>query len=42
MYARAFLQGRNRDADVANRHIDKAGKVGQTGRLGLTYTHYHV
>ena len=36
--------GRNRDADVQNGRMDTAekGKVGQTGRSGLTHTHDHV
>ena len=31
MYSRTFLQGRTRDADVANRHIDKAGRWDKLG-----------
>ena len=39
-----YLQDRNRDADTEDEHVDTGGKgtVGQIGRLGLTYLHYHV
>ena len=39
-----YLQGRNRDTDVQNRHVDTAGKerVGKTERLALTYRQYLV
>ena len=38
------MQGRNRDTDIENGHVDMGGKerVGQIGRLGLTYIHYHA
>ena len=40
----AYFQVRKRGSDIENRHVDTAGRgiVGQTGGLGLTYTHYHV
>ena len=36
---------KNRDTDVENGHVDtelRKWSGGQTGRLGLTYIHYHV
>ena len=43
-YRRTYLQGRKRDVDLENGHVDMGwrGRVGQIGRLGLTYIHYHV
>ena len=41
-YRWTYLQGRNRDADLAIRHVDTGsgkGTVGQTGRAALTCTH---
>ena len=39
-----YFQGRNRDADVENGLVDTLGKgrVGQIGKLGLTYIYYHL
>ena len=39
------MQGRNRDTDIEDRHMDMAvGKerAGQIGRVGLMYIHHHV
>ena len=38
------MQGRNRDTDVENRHVDTEREVegGTNRRLGLTYIHYYV
>ena len=43
-YWRAYLQGRNREADMENRLEDTAGKerVGWISRVALRYVHYHV
>ena len=40
----AYLQGRNREADMENRLEDTAGKerVGWISRVALRYVHYHV
>ena len=39
-----YFQGKNRDPDVENEHMDTGGKgrVGQIERVALTYIHYHV
>ena len=40
-----YLQGRNSDADLENRHEDAGlgeGEVGQMGSVALTYIRYHV
>ena len=39
-----LLQGRDRDAGIENGHLDteEKGRVGQIGRLGFAYIHYHV
>ena len=43
LYRWTYLQGRNRDADIKNRHVDTGGWgeewVGRIGRLALTYIH---
>ena len=41
-YRWSYLQSRNRDTDVENKHMDTKGEeeVGWIGRLGLTYIHY--
>ena len=43
-YRATSFQGRNRDADIENGHVHtgEEGRIGQTGKLGLTYTPYHV
>ena len=42
-YGWSYLQSRNRDKDVENKHMDpnKEGGVGWIGRLGLTYIRQH-
>ena len=39
---RRCFQGRNRNVDIENGHVDRGreGKVGRIERLGLTYIHY--
>ena len=39
-----YLQSRNRDTDVENKHMDTKGEgeMGWTVRQGLTYIHYYV
>ena len=39
-----YLQARNRDVDAEKGHVNvvKGRGMGGTGRLGLTYIHYHV
>ena len=41
MVQMTYFQGRNRDADTENGQVDTEGngRVGQTGRLGMTYVH---
>ena len=41
-YRRAYLQIRNRDADIENKCMDAKGEIGRgkVGRLGLTHIHY--
>ena len=40
----SYLQGRNKDAEVENGHVETEGKerVRQAERVALTYIHYHV
>ena len=42
-YGWSYLQSRNRDKDVENKHMDPNGERGRgwIGRLGLTYIHQH-
>jgi len=40
-----LFPGKNRDKGIMNGHVDVGWgeeRVGQTGRLGLTYIHYNV
>ena len=43
-YRRTYLQGRNRDTDTENKHMDTKGKrgLGWKGSLELTHTHYDI
>ena len=43
-YRWSYLQRRNRDTDVENKHMDskREAGVGWIGRLGLTYIQYYV
>ena len=43
-YRLTYLQGRNRDTEVENGHVDTEGEEEgkQIGRLVLTFIHYHV
>ena len=44
-YRWSYLQSRNRDRDIGNKPMDNQegkGRVGWTGRLGLTYIHNYA
>ena len=44
-YRWIYLQSRNRDSQVENKHMDtkrEVGEVGWIGRLELTYIHYYI
>ena len=41
-----YLQGRDRNTDIENEHVDVGwcghGRVDQIGRIESTYIHFHV
>ena len=41
-WGQSYLQGRNRDTEAENKHMDTKGEMGVrwTGRLGWTHIHY--
>ena len=41
-HRRTYFQGKNTDTDVQKAHEDMKGRVGQIGRLRLTYIHSYV